>query len=184
VEETVNTTIASDQSNNIKTSIDTIQPGERLLRCYLSALNDHNSKRASSYFTDDFVRREGRAGNICGGKCGMRASMTRLFALFPDFEMKIINIAGSGNYWGMEWSWTGVCANSTLADYARDYVQIHIKQGGSSTFQLKDGKIFYEMRYSGENRILKDLALKDYYLKPHWILGTRVALNMGGKSAL
>ena len=173
MEETVNTTITSDLSNNIKTSIETIQPGERLLRRYLSALNDRNSKRASSYFTDDFVMQEGIRGNICGGKCGMRASMTRLFALFPDFEMKIITIDGSGNYWRMVWSWTGLCANSTYGDYVHDYVHIHIKQRGASDFQLKDGKIFYEMRYSDQNWILKDLALKDYYLKPQWDLGIR-----------
>jgi hypothetical protein len=150
-----------------------VQPGEKLIRRYLSALNDHNSKKAASYFTDDFVMQEGRAGNICGGKCGMRSSMTRLFALFPDFEMKIITISGSGNYWSIEWSWTGVCADNIYSDCAYDYVQIHIKQRGHSTFQLKDGRICYEIRDGGWNWILKDLALKDYYLKPQWNLGTR-----------
>ena len=170
MEETVNTTVASDQSNNTKISVRTIQPGEKLIRRYLSALNDHNSKRASSYFTDDFVMQEGSRGKIHRGKGRMRSSMTGLFALFPDFDIKIIKIFGTDNDWSLEWAWTGVFANG--GPYADDYnyIMIETTQIGFSIFKLKDGKISHETRYEDMKLFLDHFVLQDYYFKPQWLV--------------
>jgi len=91
-----------------------VEPGERLVQRYVLALNTHASKKTASFFTEDFVMKQDHEGQIYGGQADMRQSLRALFALSPDFEIKIITISGAVNIWSMKWVWSGTFAKKVL----------------------------------------------------------------------
>jgi steroid delta-isomerase-like uncharacterized protein len=134
-----------------------VEEREKLMRAYLGAWNDRDSKRIASFFREDAVYADHGAGAVARGRDGIRAHAARVHAGFPDLRFELVRAAHGEDFTAGEWrsAMTHLGAFEGLAPTGRV-----VKSNGVDVATLDDaGKISRLDSYYDGAEIMRDLGL-------------------------
>lgn len=122
-----------------------------------AAWNSHDADRIATFYTEDCIKEDVAVGASTRGKEEMKGLLHRVFAAFPDLNVKLTSCFHSDEWAASEWIMNGTYTNQFLGIPPPTGRSFSVR--GSTIMKLQNGKISRVSDYWNFLSFLQQLGL-------------------------